>query len=391
MQNSPVLYIDTYLTDSKLHAKNPIFQDIFSELSDFRAIHPCYRERDKIDIFKYTLLSYSSISWRKVYINFECEDGSRVDEVSKFASSIFPEAIINTKRSSTAKLFFENLAKIDNINNSWVFFSPNNDHPIISNKMINFAEIISRAEECFRKIKRKNNPIFIECIGFSHYIEMINSIRWSDPLYGYNNRFNKIIYEDKRSLVIEPSIPILDSLSLYKLGDLLKLFSDEVDNQNKRVVRLEDLDIYNNCKNIKQLLYFEKYEICRHYDGYNHTRNYMSDYIDFDKCPPLFIPEGIFESSIEIAVKNCGIKVGRGSRMTNNKYFDIYLDSDPIPFFWQQRLTKKSLEELNKLDPSWRVKEISFKIQYSSKTINIIKSIKKYIFYLLKRIIKKIK
>jgi hypothetical protein len=389
MQNSPVLYIDTYLTDSKLHAKNPIFQDIFSELSNFRSIHPCYRERDKVDIFKYTLLSYSSINWRKIYINFECEDGSRVDEVFKFASSLFPKAIINSKRSSTAKLFFENLSKIGEKNDTWVFFSPNNDHPIVSNKIIDFNEIISKAEKCFQKIKAGNKSIYIECIGFSHYIEMINSIRWSDPLYGYNNRFNKIIYEDKRSIVFKPSLPMLDSLSLYRLGDLLKLFSEEVD--NKRVVRLEDLDIYSNCINIKQLLYFEKYEICRHYDGYNHTRNYINDYVDFDKCPPLFIPEGIFDGPIEIAAENSAIKVGRGSRLGGDKYFDIYLDSDPIPFFWQQRLTKKSLEELNKLDSEWRVKEISFKIQHNSNAMNILNSIKKYIVYLLKRMIKKIK
>ena len=390
MNNNPILYIDTYLTDSKLHAKNPIFEEIFDELSQFRVDNKNYKEHKKVEIFKYTLLSYSAVNWKKIYINFECENESDSDSVKDFALNLFPNAVIRTKRSSTAKLFYDNLSKIEAEEDSWVFFSPNNDHPIISNKKIDFNEIITKAEIIFTENIHMNGFKVIESIAFSHYHEMMNSIKLTDPLYGYNNRFNKLIYEDANSILLDLSAPMLDSLYIYRLRDILDLFSAEADDIDKRIVRLEDLKIYMSNSGLKQYVFAMKYEICRHYDAYNHTRNYTKNYIDFLKCPPLFIPNNIFGGRIELGY-NQNIEIEDGMREGGKNFNHLFLQSDPIPYFWHNYLSKNSIENLNKINSNWKSIEIKFNaVTPLNKLYNFIKSCRLYCIYNLKNIFLKI-
>lgn len=389
MENSPVLYIDTFLTDSKLHAQNPQFRKVFEELSNFRRLNSIYRERSKVDIFKYTLLSYASLDWKKVYINYECENAASVDDVFEFSMKLFPKATVTKKRSSTAKQFFENLSKINESDGAWIFFSPNNDHPIISNNKINFSQIIKDANSIFYDVNLDKNYHNIESIAFSHYPEIINSIRKSNFLYGYNNIFHEVLHEGEESLLLKPSRPMLDSLHLYRLGNLKKLFQDEISSENKRVVRLEDLKIYNNNKSIQQYIYVKKYEICRHYDGYNHTRNYSRRYIDFEKCPPLFIPDDIFSEKIYLG-NNSSIKI-INTRVEKKRGNALYLKSDPIPHFWHKYLTEDSIKNIYNLNPNWKNNNHGF-IFYNGfidKLINYLLSIIKVIKFKIKNIFKK--
>lgn len=89
-----ILYVDTFVTNQPLshwHNSN-------SPWGKLRNIDCSYRHQNKLDVFKYTLTSYSYYNWSDVYIRYELEDPGGYETTNKFIKNLFPDAIVENVR-----------------------------------------------------------------------------------------------------------------------------------------------------------------------------------------------------------------------------------------------------------------------------------------------------
>ena len=321
-----VLFFDTYIV-SGIGSKSGIYVSNYVEkkLSEVRDRYETYTWKEKIDVVKYTLISYSKIKWDKVVIRFECEDKSETKEFANFCKEYFPDALVETTRSDTAKKYFDALKKLNLPPRSWVFFSPNNDHPYIQHPKY-LTKLIDYAEGVQKKLPEKEIGIL-----FSHKLESTLDNKMTQPLWGYfNNKFKKIIFEDDLAYVTSSNVIPLDSIQILRYEYLLYLFSN-TKNKN-RVIRLEDLE-FNWSRNKDFIQISPKKELCRHYDGYTNLMQYV---------PPLFIPNGFFKKDIKVRygyddriISYTNLNPNY-SNISDNVDLPIFLPD--IPYFWLDRI-----------------------------------------------------
>ena len=332
-KNPLVLFLDTFIT-ADIGDKGGYYKSVrvAKEVATVRDKYPIYKWQKKIDVVKYTLSSYAEITWDKVVIRFECEDIEETDKFKTYCTKLFPSAKIETIRSATAMQYQEALKSLNLDNDSWIFFSPNNDHPYLANpdKLKKYISIIE-------KIKNKypnNNISFL----YSHYTESLLDNRMSDPQWGYHSyKFKQILFENEDIFVIKSNLAPLDSIQIFQLGYLLEIFSTT---KNKgRVVRLEDTEFCSS-QNHSLIQICPKIELCRHYDGYTHLMNFV---------PPLFIPPGFFENNIRIRYGFNDRVEGwvninpSSSFLTSTTDLPILLED--IPFFWKKRISEININK----------------------------------------------
>ncbi|PCJ59285.1 MAG: hypothetical protein COA79_11345 [Planctomycetota bacterium] len=323
-----ILFFDTYIV-SGVGSKGGTYSDTNRELtlSNFRNNLEAYKWQEKIDVVKYTLVSYSKIKWDKVIIRYECEDTNQNSEFKSFCESIFPMAKIVNERSATAAQYVSALNSINEPDDSWIFFSPNNDHPYIAH-----PDDITRTVAIADKFSKEYTDHKVS-VRYSHFTEYMNDNRFVDPKWGYYyNIFKKILFEDTEVIVTKTPKTAYDSIMIQRLGHLKEIFSNT---KNKgRVIRIEDTEFYLSRDN-KTILIAPKIELCRHYDSSTPIIN---------KVPPLFIPNGFFEN--EIKLRYCYDNYLDGWVNINplkhniDKNNDLLMLLDDIPFFWKDRISK---------------------------------------------------
>lgn len=341
-----ILFFDTYIINSPFESHKGAQNDSNSEKrgkldSILRSDNNNYRFQDKIDIVKYTLVSYSKIKWDQVIIRFECQDKSKSQEFANFCKKLFPIATIENFRSNTAVKYINALKNIKSDNNPWVFFSPNNDHVnLVSNDEYNL--IISDAELAEKKFPHHNISIL-----YSHYQEALNSYSVKKSLWGYYGKnFQKKLYETDNSFFVLNTKLLCDSIKIFRLNFIIKLFEDQ--DMKKRIIRLEDTNHYLSSV-IKEIQIVPKIELCRHYDGYQ---------LSFFDPPPLFIPPGFFENNIKLR-----FMMGEydpdfvninpfGDYIFNGGNADLKILIEDLPFFWKERIKTviKRQDKLIKID-----------------------------------------
>jgi hypothetical protein len=328
-----ILFFDTYITSSSFEAHRGFNSDKnskkrFELVSFLRSKNNNYRYQEKIDIVKYTLLSYSKINWEQVIIRFECQDQSKNTEFTNFCKNLFPNAFIENVRSDSAKKYINAFKNIKNQNNPWIFFSPNNDHVNLERNN-EYTSIIKDAEFAEKKFPGYNVSIL-----YSHYSEAMNSYSPKKSLWGYyGGNLQKKIYETDNALFILNSRLMCDSIKIFRLNFLLSLFENQ--DEKKRIIRLEDTNYYLN-EDIKEIQIVPKIELCRHYDGYQ---------LLFFDPPPLFIPPGFFENDVKIRF----MMDGYDANFVNINPFEEYVFNggnadlkillEDLPVFWKERVT----------------------------------------------------
>jgi hypothetical protein len=329
-----VLFFDVYIVDDFYTSKNLDNQRLKDEWF-IRSNSNSYRFRSKLEITKYTLTSYSVLDWESVYIRFECENNNEVSDFESFCFSIFPNAFVENKRSDSAIKYVEALKKINNLNNPWVFFSPNNDHPYIGldKSLEKYTNIASTYEKLY------NNHVVSIC--YSHFTENMNSVKPSKHLWGeYKNIFLKILFENKDYYVVKVNKFACDSIHIIRLDTLLKIFNET---KNKgRVIRQENTEFYL-CKNIKHIIVLPKLELCRHYDGYFHRYCWGNMK---NAPPPLFIPDNFFEKNMKIRYgyddyKDNFININPNSlflNYLNPNAPDLNISINKVPLMWKSRI-----------------------------------------------------
>ena len=324
----PILFFDTYIVDgigNPSGSTNNTHRGL--SVDSVRSRLPTYRYQKKIDVVKYTLASYSILSWLDVVIRFECEDPSQTQPFFEYCRSLFPDAKILNNRSSTAKDYVQALKTLSFPLDTWVFFSPNNDHPLIASP----TQFISFYESALSFLKQY--PRSEARLAFSHFTESVNDLDIGYPQWGYyRNVRKKLIYRDNHIIVTRANKVLNDSVLMFKLHHLLEIFS--LTRNLGRVIRIEDTEFYIYRHN-SSLLISPAYELCRHYDSYAHI---------IQAVPPLFIPNGFFQSNIRVRY---GYDFAiPGWVNVNPLHHSISLDCDlpllldDIPYFWKSRISR---------------------------------------------------
>ncbi len=368
-----ILFFDTYITDGT-GDKGGAFNSslMISELSKIRESCFSYRWQEKIDVVKYTLDSYSKINWDRVIIRFVCEDPSQTESFISYCRKIFPSSEIYNERSDTALKYYEALSSLNESDDSWIFFSPNNDHPYLADPK-ELGQYLSFADKIAKKYPENEISLL-----YSHFTESMNDNYMSDPQWGYFGlRFKKVIYEDEKVVVSKSNKAALDSCHIFKLGFLRNIFLST--KNTGRVIRLEDTEYYLSPKhNLIQIC--PKVELCRHYDSYAHIIQYV---------PPLFIPEGFFAKQIKIRYGyaeaiNGWISINPAAEYVGNNV-DLPLILDDIAFFWKDKIievdSNKSFNKNIKKTESIYYKNFLNPWHRRSRLINYLRSF--YIFALL--------
>jgi hypothetical protein len=373
------LFFDVFIEDAPLGIYLRGDPLRFEEDFKIRTASKAYRYQSKFDITRYSLISYSDFPWTSSTLRVACQNPQH-ESIYKEIQDFFPNGSLHKNRSSTAKEYFEALSSLGLDDDEWIFFCPNNDHPFISN--YRYLELVLKdADEAVKKL----DPQFIT-IPYSHYTEHVNFIKHTHHERGvYGNIFPKLLYETEHSYVVKMNKMLIDSMHISRLGDLKWIFGNS--KKSGRVIRQEDTEFYlSNAK--EHIMIIPKYEFCRHYDGYLHIA---------EKVPPLFIPDGFFESSIKI-------KYGYEQLDSNfvninplkdkfsyqsSEGTDLKILLEDIPRFWGNRiglldsnpefpndLAKSSLPYYLDLENPWRK---------SNKFINYLRSHYRYARYLWRR------
>lgn len=336
-----ILFVDTYLSEIALSPNKKL--EWF--LSQVQGKSYVYRKQSKVDIFRYTLASYASLSWSKVIVRVAGDDRSSIEALVPYVKNLFPNAEVALTRSDTGTKYAQALDMVGP-GDPWVFFSPNNDHPFIHHDTGIFEPLLKAAEQAER------NYGYPVSILFSHFTEAVNSIKPEKFLFGYTGDFCEVLHEDEASYTVKYEHLSLLSLQIFRRSHLKNMMESAGD---RRVIRTECLGQYNDYQ-VPTVVIVPKEECCRHYDAYMHTSFVVKDFISASRVPPLFIPDGIFDGKIKIRY---GFDQYDQSYVNINpskeKYIfdspdgtDLAIPLEKIPAFW-----KKSIVEVQK-NPQFR-------------------------------------
>jgi hypothetical protein len=369
-----ILFFDTYISSGQGDGGGA-YRSTYVEqvLGSVRDKYPAYRWQKKIDVVRYTLSSYAEIPWDKIVIRFVCEDKEDEKSFEDYCRELFPSAKIERRRSATADEYSKALDALSLPDDSWVFFSPNNDHPYLAK-----PEKLLKCMDLADRVARENPKNDIGLL-FSHFTESMLDNRPTDPQWGYFGfKFKKVVEENELAYITKSNIAPLDSIQVFKLGYLKKIFGKT---KNKgRVIRLEDTEFCSSPYHaVIQIC--PKVELCRHYDGYTHL---------MDSVPPLFIPPGFFEKLIRIRYgystrKDGWVNINPSSHWLNSET-DIPIILDDIPYFWRNRVVEVDINPEFK-EPTEKMTLAYYKNFYnpwhkSSKVRNVIRSFYIYVFLL---------
>lgn len=360
-----ILYFDSYITDIPLPGRS---RDLLKE--DIRKNVTSYKMPSRIEIAKYMLASYALYPWSHVLIRYELDDKNRYKEFDNYILSLFPKAKIIHRRSDNQREYVKSLNILKRWNDSWIFYAPNNDHPIISpDKEITryIDQLIALANKYQKKYK------FVS-IMYSHYSEFLNLPIVGTPqhfLYGKNS---KILEDSYLARVYEVPHGDFSSVQITSI-QLLNYWFTSQDLGKKRVIRAEDTLNIVQVKN--QIIIAPKKIVCAHFDGYEHLLLRPNE-ITNDQIPPLFIPKGFFENKMKIAYgfekyKNGWININPCAHKYSFRDTiygtDLKLSLDQIPLFWKlhiekivvnpnirhSKLTKSSLKQQKILENPWSI------------------------------------
>lgn len=321
-----ILYYDNYIIEQ------PWLSNTVKSISDIRKTDSIYKGTKRLEISKYTLASYKIYPWTKVIIKVDAENKYDKEDFLKFAREIFPEAEIITHRSDNQKEYCKTISEIYKLDDDWVFYIPNNDHPMIINDINYIHKLLWLATEYKKKYKYVS-------INFSMYSENYNKM---------HNNFYKNTKEkydtDLARIILCKNGYITSSQIVNK--DLLKHLYCSRDFGDKRIIRMED--VAGLVQADDHIVILPKREICAHFDGYSHTFR-RNDQISPDQVPPLFIPKGFFEKNIKIAYGYKEYREGWTNINPSAKYYsfrneknitDLKIGLDDIPLFWRERVSE---------------------------------------------------
>lgn len=331
-----ILFFDCYIVTSKM----PVYDAYCTKfpphdelIRSIRTSDTVYRHVTKLEVVKYTLLSYATVPWDEMFIRVVCEDEADRVAFFEFARIHLPTAHVVNERCATAAQYVVALSALKRYGDPWIFFSPNNDHPMIGDPHA-FKPLVALAEDI-----EPLYPTFLVAILFSHFTESQNTVSPDQHDWAwYGGNLTTIIGETQNARVIETSRFCCDSIQLYRLSSLLKVFANA--KHGGRCIRLEDTGFYLT-QEFHQLVISPKEELCRHFDGYG---------LFLETTPPLFIPEGFFESDIKLRFGFSDRKAGYVNINPYEAYSyrggvaDLRCLLSELPPLWRDRISSVEID-----------------------------------------------
>lgn len=337
-----ILYFDTYITDIPL---NP---GVVSPIDDFRNIAEGtnYQRVNKKEIAKYSLASYAEYNWSDVLIRYKLDNLEDYKEFDEYIFSLFPNATVLHERSDNQLEYLRSVDIIDGMKGDFVFFTPNNDHPMVCNNLAIVDKLLSIGKSYLTRYD------FIS-LYYSHFSEAINCVN-SDLIMKidwYKDVNKKILRDDED--VVEVMRDKLDYDSIQAMSK--KLFKHMFSSKqfvDKRIIRLEDIGRLVDIGRLsdaehENIAIIPKKEICAHFDGLLHTWSIGRVYAH--QVPPLFMPPGFFKKTIRIAY---GYDEYRSGWVNINPIKDKFIFEDKkkgtdlkiliedLPLFWHKYIVQ---------------------------------------------------
>lgn len=280
----------------------------------------------RFDIFKYCLASYSVLTPLVdkflFYIQLADDCAGREAELEPYIRSLFPEDKLDLRwyRNNHTRDWRQVCEEHLRDDNEVIWFAGNDDHIFIDYNL----DMVNAAITTL-----KTDPDPLSVVYYSHWPEQA---RMSHLLGGQptpDGNFIKYHWQN------------YDGIQMFKSARFKRYWYD-ADYGNDLVFRPDDLKNHYGY-NLPSWFYAPTREIVRHYDGYVHIGNEVTDI-----APCLFIPPGFFESQMQVRI---GFK-DRDNNATNfdpsstNLYntnpssADYRWTEEDIPLFWRNRITK---------------------------------------------------
>ena len=340
------LLLDVFITDT------PLFRNEKLEALT-RQTHKTnistYIPRNRMDITLYTLASYSVINFDYITIFYEVDDCFKDFPFEEKVIDLFPSARLINKRSSTG-LDFEALRDaVIQSDANYVYYCPNNDHPFISK-----VELLNKYLSKLDKLEFENKSLI-----YSHAQETIFAT--SRGTWSQLETFKKMEVLDETEECKVVSLPKGYSVGMQIASRSLFLnWCDQAISLGSSPIKRLD-ELAGHTKLPRQITIVPKIELCRHFDGYHHTTlnwpRLKYSNLPANIVPPLFIPNGFFESKIRVRV---------GSKIYDKDYVNIndiasryafeveseFVDCvdikgniSAVPEFWLPRISEMVVEQ----------------------------------------------
>ncbi len=332
--------MDVYITDT------PLFKNLYDDLTIIRSKSKIWNMPSKIDITLYTLWSYALYKWSNILIKYDLEDKSKYDYFEQEVRKIFPNAILIRGRSDNQKKFQDSIKLLQSMDDPWIFYSGNNDHPFVFSDLSVLDQILEKA----KNVSQKHKKVSVFC---SHLLEAA-SILSKDSNFGIilnQNRFvkNEIIEEDEFAFVTKrKSNSFFPALQIVHIDLFNEWFSDPK-LAGKQIRRSDDLTTLTHVSD--HVLILPKKQICEHFDGYGNLNSIVGFSVD-DVVPPLFLPPGFFDHDIKIAYGFDSYREGWVNINPNKKFYsfsdskngtDMKIGLSNLPLFWKDRISKTDI------------------------------------------------
>jgi hypothetical protein len=288
----------------------------------------------KLEVFFYTLESYRSINWSKVYIY--CGLDQNLDDhesVYQRILEIFPEAHLYKFRNAYQSEWQIAVDEICSNDDDLIWYAGNHDHPYLAPNNNQLNLIIDALNDC--------NEIYKGAV-YSHYPDNISWIM--------NSNFFDWRFESKGVC----SFKACRSEGIMIVNKaLLKNWWFDYHYGNSFIPRADWIDA--SCSSAEAKIFMPVKLLCHHFDGYT----FGSYEYDARDVPPLEIPEGFWENNI--IIDYCSFERTEGHTLINpvlpfrakdENGADLRCMIEDLPLFWQKRIAK-----INYFKPTFNLKK----------------------------------
>lgn len=297
---------------------------------------------DKLDVFKYTLASYTVLPWQEVviYCELDQEYSARWGELRKFVNECFPNAHLYEYRNTNQKSWQEAMRKLFAMKSDGLtWFTCNDDHPFMDFDL-----------QCFQAIHRRMLELdktqrYVSC-QFSTWPIIFREI---DAKYRESFECRDKSDPPTQLLEVQKEFFAFVSPHVYSIQivnhNLLNAWWFDYDYGGTWLPRTDcGSNSVQGPKNIYCLC--PRREISAHQDGLSHVD------VDINAVYPLFVPRGFFERDIKIqycgAVRKTGWVhinplIGRLSTV-DPAGVDYRWVLEDIPLFWRDRIAQTVTE-----------------------------------------------
>ena len=304
-----ILFCNTFITEAKpIVGKGNVVRDNLKSFNNF-------------DIFKYSLASLAiAYDWSKVILKITLDDcyKHRKDELEQFIKDNFSQfnLVLEWQRSEYQNDWKRDYELLDD---NLIWFYCNHDHIFFDSSKDYLAELVD-------EIKDEE----LCSLQFSHWPENIRTAK-KNPKYNIND--NYISFES----INFDSIQIITK-ELYRRwwfeGEFNHIKLPRPDFFGIGLAEIKPMPMHKVIIPLK--------EICRHFDGYQHTQ----PIIDNNQCPAIDIPVGFFENDIKIRYGYDDYKEGwTNINSKNNNYYaydttgtDYKFTLNDLPLVWKNKI-----------------------------------------------------